>query len=56
MLNAMQALGPIVHENIVEMWDTVLPKLIHHLEGRLNLYLASWIYHFPNLFIILKID
>ena len=33
VLKLMQGLSPNLHENIVGMWDTVIPKLIQYLEG-----------------------
>ena len=33
VLHAMKALSPNFNENLVEIWDTVIPKLIQFLEG-----------------------
>eukprot|EP00794_Sanderia_malayensis_P004075 gene4075-4629_t len=32
ILMLMQAISPILHSNVVEMWDTVIPKLLQYLE------------------------
>lgn len=32
MLDALRALGPILHPNVVEMWDSSLPKLAAYLD------------------------
>ena len=34
VLTLMQGLSPNLNENIVELWDTVIPKLVQYLEGR----------------------
>ena len=33
VLSAMKALSPNINENVVEIWDTVIPKLVQFLEG-----------------------
>lgn len=35
-LNLLQSLSPNIHENVVDMWDTVIPKLIQYLEDNLD--------------------
>ena len=32
-LTSLMALSPLIHESLVDMWDTVIPKLVQHLEG-----------------------
>ena len=34
VLCAMKALSPNFNESLVEIWDTVIPKLIQFLEGK----------------------
>ncbi|KAK6184716.1 hypothetical protein SNE40_007128 [Patella caerulea] len=36
VLTLMKALSPNLHENLVELWDTVIPKLIQYLEDNLS--------------------
>ncbi|XP_074645058.1 maestro heat-like repeat-containing protein family member 1 [Tubulanus polymorphus] len=36
VLNAMKALSPTLHENLVNLWDTVIPKLIQFLEDSIE--------------------
>ena len=48
VLKLMQGISPNLHENIVGMWDTVVPKLIQYLEGmymymQLKLHLLDYI-------------
>ena len=33
VLAAMKALSPNLHESLVEIWDTVIPKLTQFLDG-----------------------
>jgi len=33
VLKLLKALSPILQPSVVEMWDTVIPKLIQYLEG-----------------------
>jgi hypothetical protein len=33
VLGLLQLLSPILHSEIEELWDTVLPKLIKYVEG-----------------------
>lgn len=33
VLKLLKALSPILQPSLVEMWDTVIPKLIQYLEG-----------------------
>ena len=33
VLSFLQLLSPILHPEIEELWDTVLPKLIKYIEG-----------------------
>ncbi len=35
VLAAMKALSPNLHESLVEIWDTVIPKLTQFLDGEL---------------------
>lgn len=35
-LALLQAVSPNIHENIVDMWDTVIPKLVQYLEDNLD--------------------
>ncbi|PIK38286.1 putative maestro heat-like repeat-containing protein family member 1 [Apostichopus japonicus] len=35
-LNLLQSLSPNIHDNIVDMWDTVIPKLVQYLEDNLD--------------------
>ena len=37
MLRLLQALSLNLHPSIVEMWDTVIPKLTQYLEGKISL-------------------
>ena len=32
-LKLMKALSPVLEPGLVEMWDTVIPKLVQYLEG-----------------------
>jgi hypothetical protein len=34
VLNLMKGLSPNLHDNLVELWDTVIPKLVQYLEGK----------------------
>ena len=34
VLTAMKALSPLLHESFVEIWDTVIPRLIQYVEGK----------------------
>ena len=34
VLKLLKVLSPILQPNLVEMWDTVIPKLVQYLEGR----------------------
>ena len=34
VLTAMKALSPLLHESFVEIWDTVIPRLIQYIEGK----------------------
>ena len=36
VLKLLKALSPILEPNLVEMWDTVIPKLVQYLEGNKN--------------------
>ncbi|ELT91566.1 hypothetical protein CAPTEDRAFT_173785 [Capitella teleta] len=36
-LTALRWLAPLIHENLIEMWDIVIPKLIKHLEDHQDL-------------------
>ncbi|XP_077869460.1 maestro heat-like repeat-containing protein family member 1 [Saccoglossus kowalevskii] len=36
VIKAMQALAPNLHDNLVELWDTITPKLILYLEDNLH--------------------
>ena len=33
VLKLLMALVPILHKDLVDMWDTVIPKLIQYIEG-----------------------
>ena len=33
VLKLLKALSPILQPGLVEMWDTVIPKLMQYLEG-----------------------
>ena len=33
VLKLLKVLAPILQPNLVEMWDTVMPKLMQYLEG-----------------------
>ena len=33
VLGAMKGLSPNLHENLVDIWDQVIPKLTQYLEG-----------------------
>ena len=33
VLNLMKDTGPILNEDLVELWDAVIPKLTQYLEG-----------------------
>lgn len=33
VLKLLKALSPILQADLVEMWDTVIPKLMQYLEG-----------------------
>ena len=33
ILQCMMGLSPNIHENLVELWDVVIPKLVSYLEG-----------------------
>lgn len=33
VLNLLMALGPNLHENVVDLWDAIIPKLTEFLEG-----------------------
>ena len=33
VLKLLKALSPILEPTLVEMWDTVIPKLVQYLEG-----------------------
>lgn len=33
VLNLLMALGLNLHENVVELWDAIIPKLTQFLEG-----------------------
>ena len=33
VLKLLKVLAPILQPNLVEMWDTVIPKLMQYLEG-----------------------
>ena len=35
VINCMASLGPNIHEDIVELWDAVTPKLLTYLNGEL---------------------
>ena len=35
-LKLLKALSPILEPTLVEMWDTVIPKLVQYLEGEKN--------------------
>lgn len=41
VLQAMKVLCPLINENLVELWDKVVPKLISYITGR---YTESTIY------------
>ena len=41
VLKLLKALSPILEPNLVEMWDTVIPKLVQYLEGNKNSLLDS---------------
>lgn len=34
VLKLMKALCPVLNEELVEMWETVIPKLQQYLEGK----------------------
>ena len=34
ILNLMKGLSPNLHENIVDLWDTIIPKLVEYLDGK----------------------
>lgn len=34
VLNCMKAVVPILHEDLVDLWDAVIPKLLSYLTGR----------------------
>ncbi|XP_072169220.1 maestro heat-like repeat-containing protein family member 1 [Diadema setosum] len=36
VLRLLEGLGPILNENIADMWDTVIPKLIQYLDDNLD--------------------
>ena len=38
ILNLLMALGPILHKDLVGIFDTVIPKLIQFLEGILVVF------------------
>ena len=33
ILNCLQAMGPILQDELVELWDAVIPKLLNYLGG-----------------------
>ena len=35
VLNLMKDLSPNLHDDLIQLWDTVIPKLIQYLEGEL---------------------
>ena len=36
ILHLLKSLSPVLHENLVELWDTIIPKLIEYLDGELR--------------------
>ena len=36
MLNLMKDLSPNLHDDLIQLWDTVIPKLIQYLEGKFS--------------------
>ena len=34
ILNCLQSMGPILQEELVELWDAVIPKLLNYLNGK----------------------
>jgi len=45
VLNLMKGLSPNLHENLVELWDIVIPKLVQYLEGTSPLIMILFIKH-----------
>lgn len=43
VLKLLKALSPILQPSLVEMWDTVIPKLMQHLEGEQAAVKFCWI-------------
>lgn len=44
VLNCMKAVVPILHEDLVDLWDAVIPKLLSYLTGTriYNVHLRNW--------------
>ena len=42
VLTAMKALSPTLHETLVELWDTVIPKLLQYLQGIIHGIVSVW--------------
>ena len=36
VLNAMKALAPNMHKSVVELWDTVVPKMVQYFEDAME--------------------
>ena len=34
ILNCLKAMAPMLQEEIVELWDAVIPKLLNYLSGK----------------------
>lgn len=48
VLKLLKALSPILQPSLVEMWDTVIPKLMQHLEGEQGAVNFCWINPSPS--------
>ena len=41
VLHTMKAISPILHENLVDLWDKVIPKLVKYIEGEPYQYVVN---------------
>ena len=46
VIGCMASLAPNIHDDIVDLWDAVTPKLLTYLNGQslLNIYIYIYIY------------
>ena len=45
LLQCMLSLAPNIHEDLVGLWDAVIPKLLTHLSGKLTVNCIQILHH-----------